>query len=369
MMLKKNCDDWVKYARENWLDDWIRKLPKNKYLSESAQNMVDRMTDASSKGRTEEAWNLMERLKRMSGTFYGTGNNQDMNYHDQWAEIYMECALVAYDLGDLSEALELLRTSIGNFYQNRTLHKAVNYWLVGCIQWQLPAHSEEAVVSWERATTIVKDVAVDSDNQLMRDKVIGEMRRAINSATRLGFPKSPYDSDERLASTEMPRPSARTFANSSSMRVGFLPYFGSIPAGDPVAALKRPEGEARINSLEVNGRIYELVNIKRNEQEVSLPRSYDYFLMEVKGDSMKDASPIKIISGDYVLLRNTPEAYSNDIVAAVIVGIDSEATLKRYIVEGSDKFLKFENIQDPKKILLKVTDYIQGVVVAILKPQ
>ena len=164
--VKDNCDHWIKYAYKNWLKNWIRTLQGNEYLSEAAQNMVDRMKDASDKGQTEEAWNLMERLKRMSGSFYGTSENHDLNYHDQWAEIYMECALVAYELGDLTEASKLLHNSTGNFYGHQTLQKAIVYWFLGCIQWQLPAHSEEAVVSWERAMKIIKGAA-SSDKEEM----------------------------------------------------------------------------------------------------------------------------------------------------------------------------------------------------------
>jgi tetratricopeptide (TPR) repeat protein len=239
MTVKDNCDKWIEYAYENWLNNWVRTLEGNKYLSEAAENMVKRMKDASRNGKTEEAWHLMERLQRMSGTFYGTSENHDLNYHDQWAEIYMECALVAYDLGDLAEASKLLHEATGNFYGNQTLQKAIVYWFLGCIQWQLPAHSEEAVVSWERAMKIVKGAAADIDKEQKCKQVADVMREAINAATLEGSPNSPRNSsEENTANTEAPHRPTRSSANSSSLRLGFLPYYGSIPAGDPVAALK-----------------------------------------------------------------------------------------------------------------------------------
>ena len=49
-----------------------------------------------------------ERLKRLSDSFYGGEENRDQTYQHERSEVYMECALVAYQMGDLQEALVFL---------------------------------------------------------------------------------------------------------------------------------------------------------------------------------------------------------------------------------------------------------------------
>jgi SOS-response transcriptional repressor LexA len=374
MTLKENCDncdDWIEYTYQNWLKNWIRTLPKNEYLSESAQNIVDRMKEAAENQRTEEAWNLMERLKRMSGTFYGASDNRDLSYHDQWAEIYMECALVAYKLGDLTEASKLLHESTGNFYGNHTLQKAVVYWFLGCIQWQLPAHFEEAVVSWERSIKIIKAAASDASKEEKCKQVAEEMRQAINAATLKGSPEPP-PSRPSAARVTSEKKTAKPSNNYPPARLKFLPYFSGIPAGGPVV-VDNHRDMIDIEALEINGQFYSIFGV-RGEREVWMKPSSRYFLAKVTGNSMNIADPINIDNDDYVLLESTQSAGQRDIVAAVtfdVVGLET-ATLKRYRMENGRQVLRAESdVEELSKIVITMSgkDYIQGVVVAILKPQ
>jgi repressor LexA len=82
----------------------------------------------------------------------------------------------------------------------------------------------------------------------------------------------------------------------------YVPVVGRIAAGGPILA------EERI------------------EQVFPLPRELvgdgTLFLLEVKGDSMVDAA---ICDGDYVVVRQQPNAENGEIVAAMI---DGEATVK-----------------------------------------
>ena len=87
-----------------------------------------------------------------------------------------------------------------------------------------------------------------------------------------------------------------------------MPVLGRIAAGGPILA------EEAI------------------EDVFPLPRqivgSGQLFLLKVVGDSMVDAA---ICDGDWVVVRQQPNAESGDIVAAMIEG---EATVKRYYPEG-----------------------------------
>ena len=61
------------------------------------------------------------------------------------------------------------------------------------------------------------------------------------------------------------------------------------------------------------------------------------FVFKVSGDSMTD---VGILDGDYVVIKKTPEARTNDIVLAVI---DNEFTLKTYKKDSKGYYLKPEN--------------------------
>ena len=84
----------------------------------------------------------------------------------------------------------------------------------------------------------------------------------------------------------------------------YVPILGRIAAGGPILAEQAVE------------------------EFFPLPRELvgegDVFMLEVKGDSMIDAA---ICNGDWVVVRQQPNANVGDIVAAMI---DGEATVKRY---------------------------------------
>src|SRR5690606_26212347 len=84
----------------------------------------------------------------------------------------------------------------------------------------------------------------------------------------------------------------------------YVPVVGRIAAGGPILAEERVE------------------------DVFPLPRQLvgdgTLFLLEVSGDSMIDAA---ICNGDYVVIRQQPDAINGDIVAAMI---DGEATVKTF---------------------------------------
>ena len=96
----------------------------------------------------------------------------------------------------------------------------------------------------------------------------------------------------------------------------------------------------------------------------------DVFALRVRGDSMIDAH---ICDGDLVLVRRQDTAHSNDIVVAMLASEatgEGEATVKRYLREGTRVVLKPENrtmspiVVDPRqrevRILGKVIGLLRG---------
>lgn len=85
-----------------------------------------------------------------------------------------------------------------------------------------------------------------------------------------------------------------------------------------------------------------------------------YFALRVQGDSMVNAG---IMEDDLVIVQSTNEAINGDIVVALS---EEEATVKRLVIHGHNKFLKPENeIYD--NIPLSNSWSIQGKVVALIR--
>lgn len=92
---------------------------------------------------------------------------------------------------------------------------------------------------------------------------------------------------------------------------------------------------------------------------LGIPRHARTFALKVRGDSMIDAH---ICSGDTVILEFR-EPRKGDIVAALI---DGETTLKRYLIEKGQPFLRAENPDFPDLIPAREL-VIQGVLIALLR--
>lgn len=121
-----------------------------------------------------------------------------------------------------------------------------------------------------------------------------------------------------------------------------IPLLGMIPAGMPADQVQEPD---RCISIDV--------------ETLQLSRSAKTFALEVRGDSMIDAG---ILDRDVVILE-LKEPRHRDIVAALI---DGETTLKRYLVESGQPFLRAENPNYPDLIPAREL-VIQGVFRALIR--
>ncbi len=122
-----------------------------------------------------------------------------------------------------------------------------------------------------------------------------------------------------------------------------IPVFGTIPAGMSEADMVQ-HAETCI-SVDVN--------------TLGIPRTTKSFALKVRGDSMIGAH---ICSGDLVILE-IKEPRQRDIVAALI---DGETTLKRYLLNDSQPYLKAENPEFPDLIPARELA-IQGVMIAMIR--
>ena len=106
---------------------------------------------------------------------------------------------------------------------------------------------------------------------------------------------------------------ARTETQESGARI---PILGAVAAGSPILAQERVEG-------------YLTLDISK--------RGGAYFALRVRGESMLNAG---IFPGDYVIVRQQPEANHGEIVVALI---GDEATVKRYSLRNGHVWLLPEN--------------------------
>ena len=356
------CDQWVELAYTDWFQ-WLRIQRKKTYLRDSTCNIIERMRTATKNSeREEEAWNTLERLKRLAEKFKSLDDNHGAEeYIHESSEIYLECALAAYQMNDLQEAMLLLRTPIGEF-PNHSLHKAISYWMFGCVQWQFQAHLEDALASRENSLQIVKDVESDKRNDLAFVKKCLEIRERMTEAIQFAsiniFPPPV---------TRKAKPS-KAAPKRASGRLATFPVYGPIAAGPPSWIPPDPDEFAEVASVNLNDKQYYFHSL-RNEQTINLHSGRTYFLLQVRGDSMNQAKPIPIEDGDYVLMVKQEAAENGDIVAVEIIREDEVATLKRYRFKDGRHILEPEsdNPDLPPHISMDKDFYIRGIVLAVLK--
>lgn len=102
------------------------------------------------------------------------------------------------------------------------------------------------------------------------------------------------------------------------------------------------------------------------EELLPLPEDFtgkgNLFMLRVRGDSMVDAG---ILDGDYVVVRQQPEATNGDIVAAGIPG--GEATVKTFSRRGDDIVLLPANERLSAMVFRPSEVQIFGKVVTVLR--
>ena len=89
--------------------------------------------------------------------------------------------------------------------------------------------------------------------------------------------------------------------------------------------------------------------------------SGDHFVLEVKGDSMKDDG---ILSGDFVVVRKQPTAENGQTVVALI---NNEATIKKYYKKKHNVELRPAHEGMESIVVRKGDLLIQGKVVGLLR--
>lgn len=128
-----------------------------------------------------------------------------------------------------------------------------------------------------------------------------------------------------------------------------LPILGRIAAGRPLLAEEHVEGELVIDASLMGGK-------------VATEGVAGHFALKVQGESMINAG---ILDGDYVIVRQQPEASDGEIVVALI---GDEATVKRFFREYDQIRLQPEHpTMEPIILTREHACTILGKVVAVFR--
>jgi repressor LexA len=127
------------------------------------------------------------------------------------------------------------------------------------------------------------------------------------------------------------------------VRIHDVPIYGQIPAGMATMTEQNVEGHVSLDA-----------------QSANVSKTHGTFALRVRGDSMIGAH---ILDGDIVILEQSKDVQNGDIVAALI---DGETTLKRYVVDHGQPYLKAENPRYPNLIPARELK-IQGVMISLVR--
>jgi hypothetical protein len=145
---------------------------------------------------------------------------------------------------------------------------------------------------------------------------------------------------------------------------------GPIPAGSP-RPIHWTDAYVEIERVLKDDHPHYIVSLTESRIVNLMGDKRKYFL-QVNGDSMNNARPTPINDGDYVLIISQSDADDNDIVAAEIIGIDADATLKRLAKHSGNRMVLHPESTNPANqeyefIQGDRTYAIRGVVKAVFK--
>lgn len=168
--------------------------------------------------------------------------------------------------------------------------------------------------------------------------------------------------------TQQPQPENRsTQKQKRPTLIRSLPVYQYVPAGGWGVVDPDQVGQVEIENFIINEIPFQAIDLI-GKGRVTLQEGLDYAIVRIKGTSM---NLLDINNDDYVLIRRQDSANHMDIVLAERIGIDSEATLKRFYRQGKNVELRPDS-DDPQNKVLRIEKKddlrILGVAIAVFKP-
>ncbi len=385
------AQSWLRYVH-SWLNYW-----DNSSLSSPAELLLARLEERRKKNESKLAWDTMNDLRRLS----------DKSEEKECAEILLCCGLVAAEMDNFRDALKLFQGASSK-YTTSQHHRAVAFWMAGCVQWLLPNKEVDAINSWRTSMKAFEALRDYNKSKGPRydwyEKRCQDMAFALDSATKqYMIPALPEDSGEGAQNQNTDGEHSQTLSTEDSThvspihhtvdsskarmnitvdRLSVFSVYDHIAAGDfsPSGILLEPISNMEIDRVLIDDCQYGIFSLSRDQRILNLAGEHGFYLLRVHGTSMNKAKPISIENGDYVLMRAQRTADNGDIVAAEISSIDNQdnqATLKRFVKSNGKIYLLPES-DNPKYIdKMDANDYytkldhgfhICGKALAVFKP-
>ena len=363
----------------NEIRGWLEPFPPDTIeLRRSSKLLIQQMQQALSCCNYAETRCYIDRLIDLSKKF------EDHRPTNQFelSMIRFECAFAAYKMNDYAEAITILESGLeADHGEVPEYLKAAIKCMLGCIQWQLPNQEDNAIIAWEGSIQIYKELELVNRNSNItrRSHWCSERAREINEVLELALQNSKpmYTSTSKTEFSPVnanitPIPPSET---GDTLRLFYV--IDQVQAGQPGIVATNPNslGYIEMERCHINGVSHYIVNLRETGKVIKISNSKDYGVIKISGESM---NAISIDDGDYVLLHFQNSAETNDIVAAQINGIDTEATLKKFLKMENRLILRFCSTNpmykesDDRDKQYEFTKYdnfqIIGVAIAVFKP-
>lgn len=180
-------------VRATWYNDQLRKMnveltgkiePVFGWMTEFEQIVLDDVTkgieqkllENFQKNQYPSAYQLVSDLKVLC---------KNCSEYLVAPYILSECAMISHQMGNPNLAIDLLNQGVALCHP-RSHHQAVERWMLGIVQWQLPAERRAALRNWEEALEGFDLLALSADyhNFQVPRKWYQEMRELMQEAIK-----------------------------------------------------------------------------------------------------------------------------------------------------------------------------------------
>ncbi|MCJ7625043.1 MAG: hypothetical protein MUO76_16205 [Anaerolineaceae bacterium] len=138
-----------------WLDFF-----EPSHLSTSARQLNKTISDKLDKGQFQDVYKLIEDLQTIGKS------SADIL---ELSEILVESALAVYKMGNLNEALIMLKKAMDSFTP-LSHYQAVSRWMLGVLQWNMPTQHNQAIINWEKCLRNFDQLARKADHNNNQDR-------------------------------------------------------------------------------------------------------------------------------------------------------------------------------------------------------
>ncbi len=316
----------------------------------------------------EQIHQLMEDLREKIEICDDTYDKREQNFY------YLLRSACHIWLGRVDQAFNAARLALDGFQvcDDRMAEMYTHWWLGELYALQGRGHHFESEI--QKAIEDLKRI---------RDRYYkqGEYEKSHDCDELLGMLESERDVARRMGTGPLQPPGqiADFFERdppAARLSLPWLPFYGRVTAGPGGVVVWDEPDERFLFTLrvELDGRPFRLFALKAtsaSDRQITLSPSERYGWVQVRGHSMRAASPVPICDGDYVLFKDSRSPAHQDIV---IAGYRTPAGDYAYMVKrfsATQQMLLSETDdggEDYSPVKLGPGYVILGIAIAVAKP-